>query len=340
MKIRQVVITAKHHVELQESTLNEAALGPDDILVETERTFISAGTELANYTATEPRVYMPGSWCCYPWKAGYANVGIILAVGSAVQRLQVGQRVFTFGPHASAHIYDTKKLAVVVPPAIAIDDAVAARMADVAITALDVAQAGYHRWVAVFGLGMVGNLAAQMFQIAGARVIGIDLSERRRSLAKECGIRCIVGGNENAVLQAVRETTDNQMVATAVDAVGDSRVIMTCLNVTAPFGEIIILGSPRTPVTGDLTAVFSAVHSRWITIKGALEWRIPHYPQMEHEPSHFKKHATILDWIRDGRLKLQPLITHRLPPTQIKQAYDGLLEKKDEYVGVVLVWKA
>lgn len=340
MKIQQVVITAKDHVELQEATLDEAALGPDDILVETERTFISAGTELANYTGVEPRVYEPGSWCCYPWRAGYANLGIILAVGSAVKRLQVGQRVFTFGPHASAHIYDTKKLAMVVPPDIALDDAVAARMADVAITALDVAQPGYHRWVAVFGLGMVGNLAAQMFQIAGARVIGIDPSERRRSLARACGIRCTIAGDENDTLQAIKQITNDKMVATAVDAVGNSRVIMRCLDITAPFGEIIILGSPRTPVTGDLTELFSTVHRRWITIKGALEWRIPHYHQMDNEPSHAKKHTTILDWIRAGRLKLQPLITHRLPPNQIKQAYDGLLENKEEYVGVVLEWKA
>ena len=47
----------------------------------------------------------------------------------------------------------------------------------------------------------------------------------------------------------------------------------------------------------------------------------------------------LFEWIADGRLKLKPLITQVMAPGQIKAAYDGLLHKKDEYVGVVLKWK-
>ena len=60
--------------------LDESALGPDDLLIETEATFISAGTELANYTGREPKVFVPNQWCTYPWRSGYANVGTVLAV--------------------------------------------------------------------------------------------------------------------------------------------------------------------------------------------------------------------------------------------------------------------
>jgi UDP-N-acetyl-D-mannosaminuronate dehydrogenase len=34
-------------------------------------------------------------------------------------------------------------------------------------------------WVAVYGLGLVGNLCAQLFALAGCRVIGIDLFQER-----------------------------------------------------------------------------------------------------------------------------------------------------------------
>jgi len=35
---------------------------------------------------------------------------------------------------------------------------------------------------------------------------------------------------------------------------------------------------------------------------------------------------------------LKPLITQVLPPSEIQTAYEGLLHKKEEYVGVVLKW--
>ena len=59
MKIRQVIVTGQNQVELQDVELNES-LGPDEFLVDTECTFISAGTELANYPGKEPPVFQTG----------------------------------------------------------------------------------------------------------------------------------------------------------------------------------------------------------------------------------------------------------------------------------------
>ena len=54
------------------------------LLVANAFSLISAGTELANYTGKDADVFVPGSWCAYPWRSGYANVGIVRAVGSGV----------------------------------------------------------------------------------------------------------------------------------------------------------------------------------------------------------------------------------------------------------------
>ena len=174
MHIKQVVVTGQHKVELLDLTLDEGKLGPEDVLIETEATFISAGTELSVYTGLEPDVFKPGTWCCYPWRSGYANVGVVRGAGAGVDRARVGQRVFTFGPHGSAHISSAQELIVPVPEGLSSAHAAASRMAGVAITAIHLADKRPNRWVAVYGLGMVGNLAAQMFRITGARVIGID----------------------------------------------------------------------------------------------------------------------------------------------------------------------
>jgi NADPH:quinone reductase-like Zn-dependent oxidoreductase len=100
MQIKQVVMVGKRQVELQTLSLDEK-LGADEFLVRTECSFISAGTELAIYTAKEESALQKGSWCAYPWRAGYANVGVVEAVGPAVTRVVSGQRVFSLGAHVS-----------------------------------------------------------------------------------------------------------------------------------------------------------------------------------------------------------------------------------------------
>ena len=92
MQIKQVVVTGQHQVELQTVEMAEPQLKAGELLIETEATFISAGTELANYSGREPKVFQPGQWCTYPWKSGYANVGVVRAIGANVNRAAVGER--------------------------------------------------------------------------------------------------------------------------------------------------------------------------------------------------------------------------------------------------------
>lgn len=338
MEIKQVVVTGQNQVELQGGEIDATNLRPQELLIETECTFISAGTELANYTGKEPKVFQPGTWCAYPWRSGYANVGIVRAVGGEVTRAKPGERVFTYGNHASTVRYNERRLVIPVPPGLDAVTAAASRMAGVGVTAIIVSEIRDNPWVAVFGLGMVGNIAAQAFRIRGCRVIGVDPVEARRKLAERCGIPYTVGGNAEAVRQAISDITKGKMAAITVDAVGHSSVVLEALNVTASHGQLILLGSPRVPVQGNLTELLSEAHLRWITIRGALEWCLPIYPDIGNRESQFSKQEMIFDWLERGELKLEPLISHHLRPEQIKEAYEGLLNQPETYTGVALVW--
>jgi threonine dehydrogenase-like Zn-dependent dehydrogenase len=46
----------------------------------------------------------------------------------------------------------------------------------------------------------------------------------------------------------------------------------------------------------------------------------------------------ILDHIKNGRLQVEPLVTHVIKPSQLLEAYHGLLNQKESYLGVV-VWR-
>lgn len=116
-------------------------------------------------------------------------------------------------------------------------------------------------------------------------------------------------------------------------------------NYTGKLGQCILLGSPRAPFDGSLTAVFSDIHLRNITLRGALEWVLPEYPPVgtfggKTLPllSRYDKQAMIFDWVQGGDMQVAPLISHRLPARQVKEGYDGLLLHPETYTGVVLDW--
>ena len=169
--------------------------------------------------------------------------------------------------------------------------------------------------------------------------MGVDPVAGRRALAERCGIPTTVGGSPEEAQATIMEITGGKGAAIAVDAVGHSAVVMQALKATATFGQLVLLGSPRVPVEGNLTTLLSDVHLRMITMRGALEWCVPIYPDTGERTSQYSKQQSIFAWLRSGQLHLAELISHRLPPEEIKQAYEGLLRQPDVYTGVALVWK-
>jgi 2-desacetyl-2-hydroxyethyl bacteriochlorophyllide A dehydrogenase len=339
MKGKRVLIPEQNRAILEDYEVDEKALAEDEIIVDTECTFISTGTELANYTGREPKVFQPGTWCAYPWVPGYASAGRVLAAGDRVRRVAVGDRVFSYARHSSPCLYKTDRLVVKVPDQIDSALAAASRMAAVAATAPLLSEIRPNAWVAVFGLGLVGNLAAQLYRLGGCRVIGVDPVATRRELARRCGLEHVVGGSEAEVQQAVEELTGGTKADIAVDAVGHSAVVMQALRATATLGQLVILGSPRVQVDGNLTEAFSDIHLRFITVRGALEWCFPMYADFTRRMSQEGKQKMLFDLLSRDVLKLRPLISHELPPSKIQEAYQGLLNEPESYTGVVLRWR-
>jgi len=338
MRIREVVVTGQRKVELQTRELDEA-LAPNEAMIETAWSFISAGTELANYMGRDANVFKPGTWCAYPWRSGYGNVGTVRAVGSGVTRVKVGQRVFSYGNHASFVKYDAEgRLAIPVPDAVSSDLAAASRMAGVAFTSLILTEIKGAPWVAVFGLGAVGNLAAQGFAARGCKVVGIDPVEFRRALAKKCGVATTISGTPEEVRKLIKDVTGGAGANIAIDAVGHTAVVREAVAVAAPFGQVVLLGSPRVPVEGNFTPLLSEVHTKFLTMRGALEWCLPIYPTFGAGVSQHEKQEMIFTWLAAGTLNLAPLVSHRLAPEKIAEAYEGLETQPAEYTGVALNW--
>ena len=80
------------------------------------------------------------------------------------------------------------------------------------------------------------------------------------------------------------------------------------------------------------------IHFAHIDIRGALEWLTPTLPVPGSQYSIIENIHTIHDLIKRKLLRVDDLISHRMAPTDIEEAYQGLLNHKEIYHGVLLDW--
>ncbi len=344
MVVRQVVFPEANEVRLEEVEV-DLTPAPDEVVIRTLVSIISPGTELACLAGL-------ADWAPFPFRPGYGAIGEVIAVGEAVKDVKVGDIILTHSNHAS-HA-KARVITVMVPDGLPPEEAVFARMADVSITALRVSNAELGDRVAVIGLGLVGNLAAQLFQLAGCEVIGLDRIPKRLAIAQACGISAVVNTDETDPVQAVKELTEGRGCEVVVDATGNPAATLLAPQLAAKYGEVILLGSYfgrrlETNVTDLLERIHLSGHG-CITFKGAHEWRYPVKETRDdilpiERNAHFYKHSVernakiTLRLIRDGKLQVKPLLTHLVKPKQCAEVYFGLRDKPSEYLGVVFDWR-
>jgi 2-desacetyl-2-hydroxyethyl bacteriochlorophyllide A dehydrogenase len=334
MDIRELIVPEPGHIELQTGELDEG-LAPHDVLVETEFSVVSAGTEGAGFTGLVRQ--MPfGDAGKYPRTTGYGNLGRVLAVGSGVDGCAVGDRVLSFSRHASHVKADSRRMVLPMPDGPG-EHLVFTRMAGVSIAALRSSSVQPGDTVLVIGAGLVGNFAAQLFRLAGAEVMLADLSDLRLERARACGIERTVNAGARDLVEAVQEWTGGAGARISVEAIGISEVVAQAVACTARHGETILLGSPRAPATFDVTPMLLRVHLEAIRLIGALEWRWPQH-ETERTRDLDANYRQLARWIADGRLAVEPLLTHRARPEDCQAIYDGLTGRREEYLGAVFDW--
>jgi threonine dehydrogenase-like Zn-dependent dehydrogenase len=214
-------------------------------------------------------------------------------------------------------------------------------MAGVSITALRASSVQPGDRVIILGLGVVGNLAAQMFQLAGASVLGLDVNPHRLEVARACGIENVFNSSLRDPVGAVREWSgDGKGAEVVVEAVGRSELIAQAVQMTRRHGETILLGSPRARVQLDVTPMLLRIHLEGIQMIGGLEWTYPLSDKTGNSRVTIEgNYKQILDWIIAGKLVVDPLISHVYLPKNCQEAYSGLAQRNAEQIAVLFDWR-
>ncbi len=311
---------------------------PHTIIAEAVCSLISVGTELALYTGTHIGFTLPDPpFPMMPQRPGYALVGRVTAVGDEVEGVQPGGRVLIEAPHGSAVAVDIRQTTVLpLPDELGDDEATLIRMAGIALTAVRVAPLQLGEAVAVFGLGLVGQLAAQLFRLNGGHpVIGIDRLPSRIETAQANGALTL-NADEVEVPEEVSRLTGGRGPDVVVEATGSPAVVPLALNLVANGGRVALLGSTRGRVEID---AYSHIHRKGVRVIGA------------HESAQLLDLASAVRWSKEdnlrlladlfaqGKLRSEGLISHTIRPANLPAMYDALADRPQDYLGVLVDWQ-
>jgi 6-hydroxycyclohex-1-ene-1-carbonyl-CoA dehydrogenase len=161
--------------------------------------------------------------------------------------------------------------------------------------------------VVVFGCGGVGLNVVQVAAAMGARVVAVDLSDDKLSWARKLGASDTVNpaGVDRLDKELRRLTGGGADIA--FEVVGKPATQEQALSSLKTGGRVIFVGySPDT-----MTLNSGRVMFRELEVMGSLGCRPVDYPR-------------VLEMVRQGRIQLEPLVTHRFPLERILEAFDTL----------------
>lgn len=201
--------------------------------------------------------------------------------------------------------------------------------------------------VAIFGSGPVGIMAAKSAWLRGAaRVIIVDTLQYRLDKAKatanvetilwEDGAKGVVeqirdmshGRGADVCVEAVGFEPDRSILDKAKAVInleaGSPKVLEACMSAVRRGGIVSVLGVY--PTTYDNFPI-GQFFDKGIILKGG------------QTPAH--KHIdTLLEYVVQGKVKLDDIITHRLPLSEVAHGYDVFKKREDGCVKVVMdPWK-
>lgn len=331
-KTPAVVFTAPQKVEFQE--LDVPHPGEEELLVRATVTGISVGTERWALLGKRPELK-------YPNVPGYLGVGVIEETGSRVHGFREGERIFYFRarlgePHCSHSWMSTHAARVVVPttrgdgwpPYVCkipadLDDATAAMtgLAAVAVEGADMLRITSHDTAVVLGLGMIGQCAVQVLRARGARVIAADRLATRVEQARACGCEVAVPLESGPIAPQLKDHLPPRGADIVVDTTSVAPVVQQLAGLVRERGQILLQG-----YYPDLTPMdLDALHVKRPTISVACS-------------QSFQTHDYAHRLMSRGALTLDPLITHRFAAADASQAYQMILDRPQEFLGVALDW--
>lgn len=275
---------------------------------------------------------------------GYSGAGMVVEKHPTVTHFERGERV-AYGGEGTGHaetVIAGRNLVVKAPEGLPLEQACFATLGSIAMNAVRIADIQLGDVVAVIGLGLVGQLAAQLARLQGGLILALDLRAERVELARALGAEHALSAGE-AVAERVRAITagrgaDCVIVAAAAKSSAPCR---QALEICRDRGRIVVVGAV------ELDFPWSEMYRKEIRLFMSRAYGPGSYdPAYEKEGRDYP--VSYVRWTENrnmeeflrlaalGRVQVQPLITHIFPLAEAAKAYQTILDPASGSLAVVL----
>ena len=279
---------------------------------------------------------------------GYSGAGVVCECHSTVTDIQVGDRV-AYGGEGTGHaetILAGQNLVAKIPEGVSFEEACFTTVGAIALNSIRTANVGIGEVVAVIGVGLVGQLVAQLARLQGATVIAIDLRNDRLELAARHGADHALKGD--GYLQDHVSALTNGLGADCVviaAAAKSATPAHQALQICRDRGRIVVVGA----VSLDLP--WHEMYMKEIQLymsraygpgsydseyeKGGRDYPITYVRWTER-----RNMEEVLRLMAAGRLQVKALITHEFELDDAAAAYRTIMDSSANSLAVILKYPA
>lgn len=352
----------------------EPALRPGGVLVQTSHSLISVGTESASLGGggggesllvkalrnpalvrkvfdrvsshgLKSTVELVRSRVSNEQAVGYSCAGVVLEVSPDVTRLRPGDRVACCGAGYANHAgvnFVPQNLVAKLPDGVSFEEGAFGTLGAIALQGVRRSSPSLGDRVVVLGLGLIGQLTAQLLRSSGCVVIGVDVRADRVERAKSLGLTEGFTVGERDFVAGVLERTEGRgadaVIVTA--AGGDPGLLNRCFDACRRKGRVVLVGDVPIRIARD------KIYKKEIDFLISTSYGPGRYDSEYEEKGHDYPFAyvrwtegrnleEIVRLIGTGALAVRPLIDAVYPVEEAPVAYESLISEKRP-VGVLL----
>lgn len=312
---------------------------PETVVVETIYSGISAGTEGLFYRGDVPKSIEPTGTVEvleeefeFPVAFGYAAVGRVVEVGSALEDDWSGERVFAYAPHSS-YVRASPDELVRIPESVPTEQAPLFANVETAVSLVLDANPMIGERVAVFGEGTVGLLATGLLAESPlSELVAVEPLATRRQRALDVGATHAISPDADEPGQAVREAIGGD-VDCCIEVSGNPTALESAIAATG-YGGRVIVGSWYGTNPAELS-LGGRFHRHRITVESSQVSTIA--PRHRGRWSRDRRHAVAWEWLES--LPVEDVITHRIPIEEADRAYQVATEHPADAGQVLLTYE-
>lgn len=340
----KIVVINPFEISFQEYEL--PPISDHDVHIKTLFSGISAGTEMSQYRGTSPflnkqwdpatRLFLESSQSSlsYPiGNFGYEETGVVVAVGKNVKNIQPGQNIFGPWGHKTDHIaHESYASDHLMPEGLDPICGIFSHIGAVALNGVHDARIRIGETVAVFGLGVLGQIVCQAVQASGAKVIAVDLIDSRLESARKMGVFQTLHAGEVDVAQRIKSLTGEKGADVCIEVSGSTVALQQAIRSAGYSARVVAMGFFQ----GEAKGLFLGEEFHHNRINLVCSQISGTDPELKYRWDKLRLWQTAIQLQADGLLNLFPLITHRVPYSQTAELFDLIDKSPTEIMQAVI----